>query len=102
MWARAPAAAGSYTLSGSGYFSVSNYEYVGDMGSGTFTQTGGTNSAILGLYLGNSAGGSGSYNLSGSGYQLSKSGSDETVGYSGSGTFTQSGGTNSVGSSYVG
>ena len=51
-------------------------------------------SALVSIF-GMNAGGSGTYNLSGSG-QLSAY--DEYVGYSGTGTFTQSGGTNSIGS----
>ncbi len=38
-----PSGTGTYTLSGSGYIFVTN-EVVGESGSGTFTQTGGTNS----------------------------------------------------------
>ena len=71
--------------------------YVGYSGTGTFTQSGGTNNlgsfGTSGLYLGYNAGSSGSYNLSGSGVL---SAYDEYVGYSGTGTFTQSGGTNNV------
>ena len=69
--------------------------YVGYSGAGTFTQSGGTNSIQNNLALSANAGGSGTYNLSGSG-QLSAS--YEYVGCSGTGTFTQSGGTNSIGS----
>src|SRR5208282_2983242 len=66
--------------------------------SGTFTQSGGTNS--LGgssgeLYLGYNTGSGGTYNLSGSGV-LSVSGT-ESVGYSGTGTFNQAGGSSTVG-----
>ena len=57
---------------------------IGQGGTGAFTQSGGTN-ASSSLYLGYLAGGSGTYNLSGSG-QLSASGR-EVVGWSGSGTF---------------
>ncbi|MGA2256730.1 MAG: autotransporter-associated beta strand repeat-containing protein [Thermoguttaceae bacterium] len=92
-----PGSRGSYNLSGSGLLSATA-EYVGSGGTGTFTQTGGTNSGIpnnngshLDLSLGVNSG-SGTYNLSGSGL-LSTEG--ELVGLSGTGTFTQTSGTNS-------
>ena len=68
---------------------------VGSSGTGTFTQSGGTNLVSSDLYLGNAAGSSGTYILSGSGL-LSVS-TCEYIGYSGSGSFTQSGGTHTVG-----
>ena len=68
--------------------------YVGNGGTGAFTQSGGTNSIGNALYLGNNAGDSGAYSLGGSG-QLSAS--SESVGLSGTATFTQSGGTNNIG-----
>ena len=69
-----------------GSLSTAGYQYVGYSGTGTFTQTGGTNNLSYGyLYLGYNAGGSGAYNLSGSG-QLS-SPNYEYVGYSGTGSF---------------
>jgi autotransporter-associated beta strand protein len=85
---------GSYNLSGSGLLSA-NIENVGYGGTGTFTQSGGTNTATT-LYLGSSP--SSSYNLSGSGVL---SGAAEYVGSSGSGTFNQSGGTNEVSSYFM-
>ena len=90
-----PGSSGTYNLSGSGLLSPGISEYVGFSGTGSFTQSGGTNS--LGnsndLYLGGEAGGSGTYNLSGSGLL--------TVGYEFLGTFctgafTQTGGTNNL------
>ena len=71
------------------------YEYVGYSGTGTFTQSGGTNSISNYLYLGYNAGGSGTYSLSGSG-QLSAAG--EYVGYTAGATasFQQTGGTNTT------
>ena len=60
-------------------------EYVGNLGTGTFTQSAGTNAVSSNLYLGNTAGAGGTYNLGGSG-QLSVSGS-EYVGYFGRGAF---------------
>ena len=96
-----PGSSGSYNLSGSGLLS-SPWESVGYSGRGTFTQSGGTNtmnSNMSQLDLGRYAGGSGAYNLSGSGLL---SAGTEYVGYSGTGTFTQSGGTNGTSSLYLG
>ena len=80
---------------GSGVLSAAA-EYVGNSGTGSFTQSGGTNNvpngSSDGLYLGYNAGSSGTYNLSGSGVLAAF---NEYVGNSGTGTFTQSGGTNS-------
>ncbi|MEI8375853.1 MAG: autotransporter-associated beta strand repeat-containing protein [Planctomycetota bacterium] len=78
--------------SSSGSLAVVNH-YVGNGGIGTFTQSGGTNSISLNLYLGKNSSDSGTYTLNGSGYV---SATDENVGYSGSGSFVQSGGTNSI------
>ncbi len=92
-------ASGSYLLSGTALLSVAGVEYVGQSGQGTFTQSGGTN-AMTGpnfLALGFQAGATGSYTLSGSAL-LSGNGS-EYVGFSGSGAFTQLGGTNNIRSS---
>ncbi len=76
-----------------GSLSAYLYEYVGDSGMGSFTQSGGTNGgANFGVYLGNNAGSSGGYSLSGTGLLSSWT---QIVGYSGDGTFTQTGGTNS-------
>jgi autotransporter-associated beta strand protein len=61
------------------------------LGTGTFTQSGGTNSTYT-LYLGYNSTGKGTYNLNAgtlSGYGLA-----EYIGNSGSGTLNQSGGTN--------
>ena len=70
-------------------------------GTGTFAQSGGTNTLANGysngsLYIGYNTADKGTYNLSGTGvlsgpqyYSMT-----EFVGYSGMGTFTQSGGTN--------
>ena len=87
---------GTYNLSGNGLLSASG-ENVGMNGTGTFTQSGGTNNISSTLYVGGSyyseIGGSGTYNLSGNGL-LSASG--ENVGMNATGTFTQSGGTNTT------
>ena len=90
---------GTYRLSG-GYLSVpstntNGNEYLGYSGTATFMQSGGTHTINSNLDLGYSAGGSGAYSLSGSGYL---SAIQENVGWAGSGSFTQSGGTNSAGS----
>ena len=78
---------GSYSMSGACTLSASN-EYIGYSGSGSFTQTGGTNTTEV--FLGNNAGGIGTYALGGSGL-LSAFGLD--VGFYGAGSFLQSGGT---------
>ncbi len=65
---------------------------VGSPGTGSFTQSAGTNS-LSSLYIGNNASSSGTYNLTGGGLNL---GNYEIIGESGTGRFMQSGGTNSV------
>jgi fibronectin-binding autotransporter adhesin len=81
-----------------------NNTTIGYSGTGTLKQSGGTFTAYYYLYLGYSAGSAGTYNLSGSGklktsqisgYQIDYG---EYVGYFGTGTFNQTGGTN--GNSY--
>jgi autotransporter-associated beta strand protein len=84
---------GTYHLSGAGQLSAL-YENI----KGTFIQTGGTNSmsgplSILELYGDSNS--SGMYHLSSTG-QLSAG--YEYIGYSGTGTFTQTGGTNTISS----
>ena len=92
----------SVGLGGTGYFEQSGGTvtsadglYVGYyMGSnGTYNHSGGTN-IVSNLFLGENSGASGEYILSDNG-QLTSSGS-EYVGYIGSGTFTQSGGSNTI------
>ena len=88
---------GTYTLSGSGMLSA-YWEYVGNSGTGSFTQSGGTNSVAYAswtstLYLGYSASSSGTYSLSGSGL-LSDYAAD--IGFAGVGVFNQTGGTHAV------
>ena len=82
-----------------GTLSTSFSAFIGYTGTGTFTQTGGTNSISSYLYLGSSSGSSGTYDLSGTG-QLSATA--EYIGYSGTGTFTQTGGTNSISTLFLG
>ena len=83
----------SHSLSGGGQLSAGS-ECIGYSGTGSFTQSAGTNSVSTVLYVG-WYGGPAMYNLSGSG-QLSAA--SEYIGYpiTGPGTFTQSGGTNCV------
>jgi autotransporter-associated beta strand protein len=82
----------------SGLLSVSGTQYIGFSGKGSFAQSGGTNIVTGTAYysfsvlaLGCNAGDSGTYNLSGSGMLVATS---EYIGYSGSGNFTQTGGSN--------
>jgi autotransporter-associated beta strand protein len=91
---------GTYNLSGNGLLTARG-EIIGLSGTGSFTQSGGTNSVLStgNLYVGYAN--RGTYNLSNSGL-LSVS-SAEYLGLVGSGTITQTGGTNSVsGILYVG
>lgn len=58
---------GEFTLA-DGLKLTTDWQYIGDSGTGTLTQTGGTNQVTNGtgaIYLGNSASGNGTYNLSG-------------------------------------
>jgi hypothetical protein len=87
---------GTYNLSGGSL--MTSYEEVGGHGSGTFIQTGGTNTVTntLSQYVsfgvgGNSGPTTGSYTLSGTGSLTSMS---EEIGTTG--TFTQNGGTNTI------
>ena len=90
-----PGSSGTYGLGGGGLLSAFT-EIVGNSGTGTFTQSGGTNSvsAEFALYLAYNSGSNGTYGLSGNGLL---SANTEIVGNSGTGAFTQSGGTNSIG-----
>ncbi|MGA9041696.1 MAG: hypothetical protein WB421_14285, partial [Terriglobales bacterium] len=83
---------GVYALSGTGTL-IAPTEYVGSGGTGTFNQTGGTNTVTSVLNLGNYTGINGTYNLSGSGVLSALS---EVVGNGGPGIFNQTGGTNMV------
>ena len=86
----------SYDLK-DGSLSVATNECIGYGGKGTFTQSGGTHTIGQDLYLGvlyfSSTASSGIYNLSGG--SLSVTGA-EYVGYQGTGSFTQSGGTHTI------
>jgi hypothetical protein len=84
-----------------GVLYVDYFEYIGYSGTGTFTQTGGTNtiafsSSSAGLYLGYNSGSNGTYNLSGTGQLYTSYQVYEVIGISGTGTFTQTGGTNTA------
>ena len=90
------AAAGTYSLSGSGLLSATQ-EYVGNSESGSFTQSGGTNAVLHALPRIRRR--NGTYNLSGSGLLTA---TQEYIGSSGNGSFAQSGGTNPVTTLYLG
>jgi hypothetical protein len=87
---------GTIQMSGGG-LSTSTNEYLGNNGTGTLIQSGGTNKIGEYLYLGYNSGVIGSYTLSGNGYLSVSNTNNEYVGYSGTGTFTQNGGTNNCG-----
>jgi hypothetical protein len=86
---------GSHTLSGNGSITTQNLTVGGSTATstGSFTQTGGTNTATSSLNLGN-FGSTGSYTQSGG---INNVGSSH-IGYlsGGTGTYTQSGGTHTV------
>ena len=86
-----PGSSGTYTLSGAGNLSPFG-EVLGNAGTGSFTQSGGSNTVATTLYLGYFSGSTGTYTLSGG----SLSASSQYVGNSGTGSFTQSGGSNTV------
>ena len=89
---------GNYNLSGGSLSMQSGVELIGYFGTGTFTQSGGTNTAtpqLLGalpLVIGAGSGGMGTYSLS-AGSLVAGS---EAVGNGGTGVFLQSGGTNTI------
>lgn len=92
---------GAYNLGGTAQLQLAAYTgnlVIGNSGVGTFAQSGGTNSGYENsMYLGYSTGAAGSYNLSGTGLVSLLYGS-QYLGFSGTGTFTQSGGTNALSS----
>ncbi len=86
-------------------------EVIGNYGTGTFTQFGGTNTVAGDLYLGRFAGGSGSYALSGSGSSIQGvetpstelKAFNEYIGDGGTGVFAHNGGNNTLsGDLYLG
>lgn len=80
---------GSHSLSGTDTVTAGN-EYIG---TGVFTQSGGTNTVTNDLMVGYGGTGSGSYTLSGGSLAVNR---DEWIGHSGIGVFSQTGGTHSV------
>lgn len=89
---------GTYNLTGGTLTSTSvdgsNVEIVGQFGTGTFNQYGGTNTIVnSGLRIGRNAGSSGTYNLYAGTLSV---GGNMRVGSSGSGVFNQSGGTANI------
>ena len=82
---------GSHTLA-TGDSLTAGSEYIGYNGQGSFSQTGGTNTVLYNLTLGNNSDSSGTYELSG-GELLANY---ENIGAGGTGNFMQTGGTNSV------
>ncbi len=91
---------GTYTLSGSYSILTGTVEYVGNSGTGAFNQSNGT-STMTNVTLGNNAGSNGTYTLSGGSLAVSAGSAGSTnheyIGNSGSGSFTQTGGTHTVG-----
>jgi fibronectin-binding autotransporter adhesin len=86
---------GTYNLSGGSLSAPS--EVIGNIGAGSFTQSGGTNTVYNAgyfLFFGYNPTGIGTYNLSGSG--MLNVTPPETIGYQGTGVFTQSGGTHTA------
>ncbi len=88
---------GTYTLSG-GALIANQTEWVGYAGTGTFNHSAGTNSinpsALGSLIVGNLAGATGTYNLSGTGSLVSHV--TEFIGKLGNGTFNQTGGSHAI------
>ncbi len=87
-----PGSYGNYSLGGNGMLAAAS-QFVGYSGTGSFTQSGGINTAPTELFLGYNAGASGSYQLSGSGLLTAAS---EYIGWdpAAKGFFQQSSGTN--------
>ena len=88
---------GSYNMGGSTVLNAGS-EYIGLSGVGTFSQTGGVNNLTGQNFdgefaIGVNPGSVGNYNISGTAI-LNTMGESEWIGLSGTGTFTQSGGTN--------
>jgi hypothetical protein len=87
--------AGTMTLSQVSYSHdlFTDYELVGDSGTGGVQLSNGTHTVTFGLTLGVNATGNGSYNLGGTG---SLTADFETIGFDGTGSFIQTGGTHAV------
>jgi T5SS/PEP-CTERM-associated repeat protein len=89
---------GTYNLTGTSSLTASRSQYVGHSGVGSFYHSAGTNTVnsdytLSGLYLGYNSGASGTYTLTGTGTLKSPY---VYIGYSGTGTFNQFGGTNTI------
>jgi T5SS/PEP-CTERM-associated repeat protein len=90
---------GVYTLTGTGALVASQSEYIGFSGTGTFTHANGTHTinasaTVQSLALGFNAGSLGTYNLRNNGQLISNS--SEYVGWSGTGVFNHTGGSNLI------
>lgn len=90
------------TASGTALYATN--QYIGTTTArNIYSQTTGSNIATSGLYLGYNAAGNGTYNLGGTGsIGATNSNATEYIGYSGSGTFTQTGGTNTCNGLFIG
>ena len=86
---------GTYNLTG-GLLLCQNNDNVGDDGSGTFTQSGGTRSSSVGFEVGYYS--PGTYTLSGNGLVTTP---EEEIGIFSSGSFSQSGGNNLLSTALV-
>lgn len=90
------AGSGTLNFNGTGTVTV-DFGNIGESGIGTVNQTAGTFATLIdrdsGIWLGYNTGSQGTYNLSGTGQVSAAS---EYVGYSGTGTFNHSAGTNTV------
>ncbi|MFB3894267.1 MAG: hypothetical protein ACE15C_19855 [Phycisphaerae bacterium] len=87
-------ATGTYQLGGTGQLTAAWEKIGGESGAGSFVQIGGANTVTGNLYLSHGS----TYELGGSG-QLTAV--DEVIGSFQSGTFTQTGGSNSVHNLYI-
>jgi hypothetical protein len=92
---------GTYNLSGTGILTVNGPEYIGYGGTGTLTQTNGSNvvndGGGLSLRLGQNAGVTGTYSLSGGTLDTTGGATSlEVIGVNGSGVFNHSGGSNTT------
>ena len=87
---------GTVNLSGTGRLTAPA-EQIGVFYAGSFTQSGGTNTANIGLWLGCNLGSSGTYRLYGG--QLTAN--EEQIGSEGTGSFLHTAGTHSASSLYV-
>ena len=95
LWLGDPNSANSGTIQmNNGSLTSGTDQNVGNLGTGTFLQSGGTNNGANNLNLGNNPGSLGIYSLSNSG--MLNVANSENLGVSGTGTFTQLGGVNNA------